>query len=125
MAEQVPRRDADVERRLVELDGLLDRLEQIPGPAGELAQEAVAAGAEIYGAAFTRAVAYVSDGDGDPLAAFVDDPLLGHLLALHGIHPDPADVRIERALAEVRSQVAGGTVTLLGTGEGVAEVRVS
>src|SRR5689334_20587917 len=42
--------DAEVEARLSELDELLARVEQLPGPAGELALEAVAAVVEIYGA---------------------------------------------------------------------------
>src|SRR3954453_17142756 len=47
--------DAAVRERLTGLDELLERVEQIPGPAGELALEAVSALAEIYGEALARA----------------------------------------------------------------------
>ncbi|CCG03933.1 hypothetical protein [Blastococcus saxobsidens] len=125
-----PLGDPEVEQRLTELDELLGRVEQLPGPAGELALEAVAALAEVYGAALTRAVAYASGATrstGTPLVeAFTGDDLLGHLLALHGIHPDPVEVRIARALDDVRAQLeAQGEVTFLGIEDGVAEVRVT
>jgi len=118
-----PGRDVDVERRLAELDALLARVEQLPGPAGELAMEAVAALAEIYGAALTRAVAQ----PGAPVAAFTADPLLGALLALHGIHPDPVTVRVGRALDEVGEVLGahGGQVTLSRIDDGVAELAVT
>ncbi|WP_211434965.1 hypothetical protein [Blastococcus sp. DSM 46786] len=124
-----PLGDAEVEQRLAELDELLGRVEEIPGPAGELALEAVAALAEVYGAALTRAMAYASGATGStgtPLVeAFTGDDLLGHLLALHGIHPAPVEERIARALDEVRAEVGStGEITLLRIGAGVAEVRV-
>jgi Fe-S cluster biogenesis protein NfuA len=126
-----PLSDPEVERLLAALDELLGQVEQIPGPAGELAVEAVAALAEVYGAALTRAMAYVggaTDGAGTPLAAaFTGDALLGHLLALHGIHPDPVDVRIARALDDVRGALGShaGAVELVGVDAGVAEVHIA
>jgi hypothetical protein len=124
MADPGPARaDAVVEQRLAELDELLARVEQIPGPAGELAMEAVAALAEIYGAALARAVAQ----PGAPVAAFTADPLLGALLALHGIHPDSVDVRVGRALGEAGEVLGahGGQVRLRGIAHGVAELAVT
>jgi Fe-S cluster biogenesis protein NfuA len=121
-----PRRDADVERRLADLDELLTRLEQIPGPAGELALEAVAAVVETYGAALARAMTYAAATPGG-LEAFTADPLLGHLLLVHGLHPDPVDVRVRRALGEVSERLGGhgGEVELIAIADGAAQVRVS
>lgn len=129
--------DAEVEQRLADLDELLARVEEIPGPAGELAVEAVAALAEVYGAALTRAMAYVSSavpaaisGTSSLVDAFTGDDLLGHLLVLHGIHPEPAEQRIARALEDARAALgsSGGEVTFLGITQGpegrIAEVRV-
>jgi len=117
--------DTEVERRLAELDELLARVEELPGRAGELAVEAVAAVAEIYGAALTRAMAYVS---AEPLLveAFTGDQLLGHLLVLHGIHPEPTEQRIARALDDARAALgpSGAEVALLGLGGGIAEIRL-
>ena len=114
--------DADVERRLADLDELLARVEQIPGPAGEPAVEAVAAVVEIYGAALARALTLAGSAD-----AFTGDPLLGHLLLVHGLHPDPVDVRVRRALDEVGARLGphGAGLELLGIAEGTAQVRVA
>lgn len=125
-----PLGDPEVEQRLADLDGLLAQVEAIPGPAGRLAVEAVAAVAEVYGAALTRVMAYASGGTGPAggrlLDALTGDPLLGHLLALHGIHPEPAEGRIARALDDVRAQHGpSAEVALGGVADGVAEVRVA
>jgi Fe-S cluster biogenesis protein NfuA len=124
MADGPPRLDdGAVRERLTRLDGLLAEVERIPGPAGELALEAVAALAEIYGEALARAL----DQAAAP-ATFVDDELLGHLLVLHGVHPDPVERRVERALDEMAPAVRerGGEVALAGIDDdGVARVRLS
>jgi hypothetical protein len=119
-----PRQEAEVERRLADLDELLARLEQIPGPAGELALEAVAAVVETYGAALARAMTYAAATPGGA-EAFTADPLLGHLLLVHGLHPDPVDVRVRRGLAQVGDRVAGAELELVGITAGTAQVRVT
>jgi Fe-S cluster biogenesis protein NfuA len=48
--------------------------------------------------------------------------LVGHLLVLHGIHPDPVPVRVARALGRLRPHV--GHVELLGIEGMVARVRL-
>ena len=54
------------------------------------------------------------------------DELLGHLLALHGIHPEPAVARAARALAQVQETLHGrGTVALADVSEGVARVEIT
>jgi len=112
--------EPDVEATLADLDALLGRVEQLPGAAGELALEAVSALAEVYGAALARAVAIaVRPGDDATAAALTADPLLGSLLALHGIHPDAAEVRVARAV----DGLPGG-VEFLGITDGVADVRM-
>jgi len=115
-----PPDDVEVERRLTELDELLGQVEQLPGPAGELALEAVAAVVEIYGAALSRALLLARSPE-----AFTADPLLGHLLLVHGLHPDPVDVRVRRGLAQVGDRVAGAELELLGITAGTAQVRVT
>jgi Fe-S cluster biogenesis protein NfuA len=114
--------DAAVRERLTGLDELLERVEQIPGPAGELALEAVSALAEVYGEALARALALTADP-----GAFVADELLGHLLVLHGLHPDPVDRRVARALDEMAPALRerGGEVALTGLDDGVAHVRLT
>jgi Fe-S cluster biogenesis protein NfuA len=123
MADGPPRLDdAAVGERVTRLDDLLGRVEQVPGPAGELALEAVSALAEVYGEALARALALAAEP-----GTFVADELLGHLLALHGIHPDPVERRVEQALAQLEPAVRerGGEVELAGIDDGVAHVRLS
>jgi Fe-S cluster biogenesis protein NfuA len=114
--------DAAVQERVARLDELLERVEQVPGVAGELALEAVAALAEVYGEALARALGLAADP-----RAFVADELLGHLLALHGIHPDPVERRAKQALSALEPAVRerGGEVELAGIDDGVAHVRLS
>jgi Fe-S cluster biogenesis protein NfuA len=119
--------DAAVRDRLTRLDGLLEQVEAIPGPSGEIALEAVSALAEVYGEALARAVGYIADAEPGLLAAVTGDELLGHLLVLHGIHPDPVERRVAHALDELRPvlQERGGDVELAGIEAGVATVQLS
>jgi len=77
--------DRAVGVRLAALDQQLAQLETTSGPIGELALATVSGLAEIYGQALARALDLV-----DPalLQRMLSDELIGHLLVLHGIHPD-------------------------------------
>lgn len=118
--------DAAVEELVGRVDQLLGRLEEVPGPAGELAAAAVSALTELYGEALARVVAHTRS-DPSLLRNLTDDALVGHLLALHGIHPDPVERRVARALDGLRLELSslGRDVTLAGLADGVAEVVLS
>jgi Fe-S cluster biogenesis protein NfuA len=118
--------NAAVRDRLTRLEALLEQVEAIPGPSGEIALEAVSALAEVYGEALARAMAYASDAPG-LVPAITGDELLGHLLVLHGIHPDPVERQVAHALDELRPAVRerGGDVELAGIEAGVATVQLS
>ena len=108
---EVDRLDAAaVESRLVRLNDLLGQLEQTPGVTAESALEAVELLTDVYAEALARI------GDQFDLGPLRDDELVRHLLILHGLHPDTADVRAARAVADVRDLVArhGATVELVG-----------
>ena len=127
MAEEPERLDdTTVQERLARLDELLGQVEQIPGPSGELALEAVSALAAVYGEALARAIEHAS-GTPAVVEAMCDDELLGHLLVLHGIHPEPIERRVARALDGLRPAVRqrGGDVELVGVEQGVATVRLA
>lgn len=113
----------DVEELLGWLDGLLDRVEHMPGSEGEVARHAVAGLAQVYGEALARAVHAAGPEASRQMAA---DPLVGHLLALHGVHPDPVESRVARALEEMQGQLHGqGTVELESVDLGIAHLHVS
>ncbi|GGY43139.1 NifU family protein [Streptomyces djakartensis] len=112
--------DPDVEARLALLDELLEGLEPVPGPA----TEAVRLLTEVYGEALAR----VLDQAGEQLAGrLADDELLGHLMVLHDIHPEPAERRAARAVERLRPAVRerGGDVEWAGVEGQVGRVRLT
>ncbi|MFC5746234.1 NifU family protein [Actinomadura rugatobispora] len=112
--------------RLGRIDELLGTLEQAPGPTAEGALDAVALLAEVYGEALARVMDRAA-GDARLAAALMDDDLLGHLLALHDVHPAPTEERVSRALEGVRPYLRsqGRDVELAGIDGDVARVRLT
>lgn len=109
------------------LETLLDRLERATGPVAELAAQAMEGLALMYGTALARVVARAADDAPDLVPSLVDDELLHHLLALHGLHPQSARERVLRALEEIgpRLRSHGGDVELIEVKDEVARVRWS
>jgi Fe-S cluster biogenesis protein NfuA/nitrite reductase/ring-hydroxylating ferredoxin subunit len=112
------------------VEGLLADLRARADPATlEQAEEAVRLVVELYGAALERAVellAAAPDGAAT-VARLADDPLLGSLLVVHGLHPLGLTERVQRALAQVRPYLGShaGGVELLGVDDaGVARLRL-
>lgn len=114
----------ELEAGLERLEDLLGRIEEMPGSAGDQAREAVASLAAVYGEALARVVAACADTPSvvDRLAS---DPLLDHLLALHGVHPRSVQERVEMAMTEMHARLHdGGSLRLEGIEDGVARVTV-
>jgi Fe-S cluster biogenesis protein NfuA len=118
--------DEQVRERLTRLDELLGKVELLPGPDSELALDAVAALTDIYGEALRRLLSRCA-ADPHLLAQLREDELVGHLMLLHELNPEPVEARVARALDEVRPYVHshGGEISLLGVESGVATVRLS
>ncbi|MGW1608382.1 NifU family protein [Streptomyces sp. NPDC002285] len=115
--------DPDVEARLARLDELLAGLESAPGPTTRSATEAVGLLTEVYGEALARVMDHA---DGQLAERLADDELLGHLLVLHDVHPEPAERRAARAVERLRPAVQerGGDVEWAGVEGQVARVRM-
>ncbi|MGP3987276.1 NifU family protein [Streptomyces sp. 3N207] len=116
--------DADVEQRLARLDELLERVEGMAGPTADAALEAVRGLTEIYGEALAR----VRDLAGPELAArLTEDQLVGHLLVLHELHPDPVEHRVAAAVDRIAEVLRkrGATLELVGIEGSVASVRLT
>ncbi|MFJ4568459.1 NifU family protein [Streptomyces caelestis] len=115
--------DPDVEARLARLDELLNTLESAPGPTTRSATEAVALLTEVYGEALARVLDHA---DGQLAERLAEDELLGHLLVLHDIHPEPPERRAARAVERLRPAVRerGGDVEWAGVEGQVGRVRL-
>jgi Fe-S cluster biogenesis protein NfuA len=118
--------DEEVEDRLTRLDALLEQLEQATGPVAELAAQALEALTEVYGTALARMAALVGAVP-ELTSALTRDELVHHLLILHGVHPQPVEERVARALDDARSALGtrGGAVELAEVSDGVAHLRWS
>ncbi|MFJ3718206.1 NifU family protein [Streptomyces sp. NPDC090057] len=116
--------DPAVEARLARLDEVLAGLESAPGPAAREALESVRLLTEVYGEALARVVDVADERLGELLA---EDELLGHLLVLHSVHPEPVERRAARAVEKLRPAVRerGGDLEWAGIEGQVARVRVS
>ncbi|MYS93684.1 MULTISPECIES: NifU family protein [Streptomyces] len=125
MAEATAERlaDPDVEARLARLDEVLEGLEAAPGPTTRSATEAVRLLTEVYGEALARVLDHA---DGQLAERLAEDELLGHLMVLHDVHPEPAERRAARAVERLRPAVQerGGDVEWAGVQGQVARVRL-
>ena len=116
--------DAAVEQRLAAVEGLLEKVERFPGPTSEAALEAVQIVLEVYGEALARVV---DQAPGDLLEKLCADELVAHLLALHDLHPEPAEARVRQVLDQAARELEprGVAVELLGIEDGTARIRVA
>ncbi|HEX5567487.1 MAG TPA: hypothetical protein VFY14_11280 [Streptomyces sp.] len=99
---------------------LLSGLEKLPDSAAAArAVETVETLVGLYGDCLARIMDRLGrdgeDGDGgdggdrgDPVRRLADDELVGHLLLVHDLHPDPVETRVRRALEGVRSRLPDG-----------------
>ena len=118
--------DEEVRQRIGELDRLLAYLEQASGPVAESAVVAVSTLTEVYGAALARVTALAA-ADARFMAGLTADEVIGNLLVLHGLHPEPTAQRAARALAEIRPYLRshGGDAELTSVDGEVARVRLT
>lgn len=86
------RQVALAEERLSSLDTLPD------GVAAARATETVETLVGLYGQCLGRITAQLADHPG-LLGALAADELIGHLLLVHDLHPEPVEIRVGQALA--------------------------
>ncbi|MET9297319.1 NifU family protein [Streptomyces sp. NPDC003077] len=125
----MPWEDDAARRHVAHTEGMLAALDALPDTAArDHALETLHALVELYGQCLARVMAHVSRADcGGLLPALLADELVGHLLFVHGLHPEPLETRVRRALEEVRPTLTeyGGDVELLAVDETTARVRLS
>ncbi|MEV4442462.1 NifU family protein [Streptomyces sp. NPDC049577] len=101
------------EALLAGLDDLAD------APAGDQAAQALQAVVALYGECLARVMGHA---DGALAGALAADELVGHLLLVHDLHPDPVEIRVRRGLAAAGE--GGVEAELIAVEGAVARVRV-
>jgi len=114
----------ELERKLQRVDALVRELEALPDEdARRSAGEAFRALLELNGEGLARLLELAGPEVTARLAA---DPEVGGLLLLHGLHPEPFEQRVQRALDGVRPYLGshGGGVQVLDARDGVVHLRL-
>jgi Fe-S cluster biogenesis protein NfuA len=116
--------------RIEQIETLIEDLEACADPAALAhARAIVQAVLDFHGAALSRLLSHVAAA-GTPGRAILDrlarDVDVSSLLLLHGLHPDELEVRVARALEQVRPQLRahGGDVALLDLDQGIVRLRM-
>jgi Fe-S cluster biogenesis protein NfuA len=101
--------DAD---RLAEVGERIERVLEHGDPARPVARDEardlLRLVTDLYGAGLERLLAIADELgalDDALLSRLADDPLVGSLLLVHGMHPDSVEQRVARALDELRPQL--------------------
>ena len=114
----------DVPGQMLRIRELISALSTVEDPARSAARELVRAILQVHRAALARLLGAM-DRNSSGYAACLADDLVASLLALHDLHPDPFAVRVERALAQVRTDLQGGaSIELVSADERRVRVRV-
>ncbi|MEU2286957.1 NifU family protein [Streptomyces sp. NPDC013178] len=115
--------DDEVAARIARIDELLEKVQIAPGPMAQTALDTVRALTEVYGEALARVL---DRADAALAGRLAEDELLGHLLVLHDLHPEPPERRAARAVERLRPAVRerGGDVALDAVEGPVARVRL-
>lgn len=104
--------DGDCTDRLVEVGERIERVLERGDPARPVARDEardlLRLVTDLYGAGLERILALADEAgalDDALLSRLADDPLVGSLLLVHGLHPDGVERRVARALDDLRPQL--------------------
>lgn len=128
---------SDIEARAaaVRVEEQLASLESVNEPGARVvraaALDAIGSLLELYGAGLARILTIIVDRTDPAIASalnkeFARDEVVGHLLLVHGLHPDPVDERVGRAIARLGDERGNkkGQVEVVAVTETVATLRV-
>lgn len=117
--------DRAVRDRVVRVERALEALEGLPAGPRRTALDAVGLLVELYGEGWARALARLEASRPGAASALAEDELVGHLLLIHGLHPDDVESRVREALETVERAVNadGLRIELVELGESVARLR--
>ena len=120
--------DAELISSADELEQLLDELRAMLPPVGfERVMQVMQRVVGLYAHGLERVLAHARAAESaealdDRVCA---DELVASLLVLHGLHPHPIEVRVERALAQLAERVEGARLELVALEDGIVRVRAT
>jgi Fe-S cluster biogenesis protein NfuA len=121
-----------LDRSSKRIETLLNRFSTFPPTTGARtdAEDLVRTISSLYGECLRSIVKTMSDQLGQPAGALLEqcskDPLVASLLITHGLHPVSLEVRVRRALDDIRPMLheQDGEVELLSASEDAVELRM-
>ena len=122
--------DQELQKRIGRIEGLVGAIDSWPDAAArEGATELLQTTLELHGAGLERMLDLAWElGDAGPalIEQFAQDPLISHLLLLHGLHPLDLEERVTQALDKVRPYLGshGGNVEVLDVADGIVRLRL-
>jgi Fe-S cluster biogenesis protein NfuA len=115
--------------RTERIDKLVKKLDDCGDPElRAIALELVQSVVELHGAALARMLESVSQtqpGE-QALEGAIENDLVASVLLLHGLHPDPFETRVLRALDKVRPYLRthGGNVEFVSENNGIVRIKL-
>ncbi|GHG51100.1 nitrogen fixation protein NifU [Streptomyces griseocarneus] len=95
--------DSETREHVARAEALLSSLAALPDAAvRDQVADALHAVVELYGQCLARVLEHTA---GPARDALVDDELVGHLLLVHDLHPEPVEARVRRALRGLRAEL--------------------
>ncbi len=119
------------QQRMQRIEGLIGQIESSgQGSIQAMATELVSLVMELHGNGISRMVELLKQSGLGGIAAieqFAEDPLIGSLLVLYGLHPQTLEERIDRGLAAARPYLEshGGNVELVTVDAGRVVLRLA
>lgn len=121
--------EKDFQRRVQKISGLVKELDSLADPAARAAaKELVQLLMDLHGAGLERMLE-ITFRAGDAGARIIDelgeDPLVGSLLVLYGIHPQDLETRVRRKLEQLASKLhkMGAEAKLVSVDEGAIRLH--
>jgi len=113
-----------------QIEGLIQTIEELPDPAARAsALGLVQALMDFHGEALDRLMEHVASSGPEGYSIFdkfAGDEVVSSLLLLYGLHPEPLETRVMKALETVRPYLDshGGNVELLSITDGVVRLKL-
>jgi Fe-S cluster biogenesis protein NfuA len=113
-----------------QIEGLVKTIEELPDPTARASAIALMQSLmDFHGEALDRLMEIVAAKGASGYEIFDDfssDEKVSSLLLLYGLHPEPLETRVMRALEKVRPSLDlhGGNVELIGINDGVVRLRL-